>query len=229
MKNNLFAFKYLIIFLIFSPLLSSLVKAQAARTTALSEKRYSKKSTLKNSYFLDNDSSKLSIKKARWEVKTAPIAFLVRWLTLDLSYRLSDNWATGPSTILYNADGPGGMFGPTYKGYALGWNSNYYFKSVYTNTWYLSGHAYFDTFRSYPHAYLGFKEMQGMKANTAVGYQWRWSRVTVLAGLGTEFTNYKVTDNKTAASFALDQIQATSNYNESNWFPYFEFKMGIEI
>jgi hypothetical protein len=166
------------------------------------------------------------IEKRDWEFRTAPIAFIARWLTLDVSYRLTDQWATGPAAILYNADGPGGMVGPTYSGSAFGWNGNYYFSSAFSNTWYVSAHAYYESYKSYPHAYMGFKEIDGVKANSAIGYQWKWSRVNVMAGVGAEFRSQTVVDRRDGDDVAGSSPRESK---DAFWLPHIEFKMGIEL
>jgi len=167
-----------------------------------------------------------NVNKRSWEFRTAPIALIARWFTLDVSYRLSDQWATGPAAILYNAEGPGGMLSPSYKGYAVGWNGNYYFNSVYKNTWYVSAHTYYESYKSYPHAYLGYKEIDGFKANSVIGYQWKWSRINMMTGIGAEFRNQNVVDRKDAVN-SVEQSPIESR--DSFWLPHIEFKMGIEI
>lgn len=168
----------------------------------------------------------IDLEKRLWEFRTAPIALLAKWYTLDVSYRLSDNWATGPAVILFNADEPAGMLGPSYNGYALGWNGNYYFDSAYKRTWYISAHGYYESYKSYLHGYRGYKDMAGYKFNSAIGYQWKWSRINMIAGIGQEYRDQTVTD-KTESIKTIEQ--QTSDSTKAVWFTFFEFKVGIEI
>ncbi len=36
------------------------------------------------------------------ELRTAPLALLAQWTTLDTSYNLNDHWATGPALVVYS-------------------------------------------------------------------------------------------------------------------------------
>lgn len=162
----------------------------------------------------------------RWEFRTAPIALWARWYTLDISYRISEKWTTGPAAVVYGSAEIGNMFVPSYKGYAVGWNANYYFNSVLKNGWYLSMHSYYEKYSSYPHAYLGHKEMDGFRANAVAGYQWKWSSFNMMAGLGGEYRNHNVVDKPDA--IAGSQPEVTS-FNETRTLPHIEFKIGIQI
>ncbi len=175
---------------------------------------------------LELNKSKPKTIEKKWELRTAPIAMMVSWYTLDVSYRLSENLATGPAVISYNARGPGGMFGPTYNGYAIGWNGSYYFSSLLKDTWYISAHAYYESYKSYPRAYLGHYVYEGGKANTAIGYQWRGAMINIIAGLGLEYRSYSVTDKKDPIG-GIEQPSVDSS--ESRGLPFVEFKIGIEI
>lgn len=159
-----------------------------------------------------------------WEIRTAPLAFLARWLTLDLSYRPTNHWAFGPSFISYQASRPGGFLAPSYRGLATGFNLNYYFDSVHTETWYLSSHVYYENFESYPHAYSGYIKRSGYKANSAIGYQGKWSQVSVLTGVGIEYLSHSREDINDTVN---PQTSTFSNENRSRAF--FEFKMGYSF
>ena len=118
------------------------------------------------------------------------------------------------------------MLAPTYQGYALGANGNYYFKTVYENTWYLSSHAFYEIYNSYPHAYSGVKEIEGVRVNAVMGYQWRGSKINVMAGVGTEFRSQNIIDKKEPINGAP---QSPVESHEAFWLPHFELKIGVEI
>lgn len=130
----------------------------------------------------------------KWEIRTAPLAFLASWNTLDVSYRLNEHWAHGPALVHYNHAPIGGMFTPSLRGLAAGWSGTYYTKAVTRDTWYTSLHTYYEDYKLYPHASLIHYHRKGLRASSAYGYQWHWSRINMLAGLGPEFrwhgTNY---------------------------------------
>jgi hypothetical protein len=119
------------------------------------------------------------------------------------------------------------MFSPSYNGSALGWNANYYFKSFSKSTWYVSTHAYYESYKSYAHGYHGYFEKEGAKFNSAAGYQWRWSRVNLMTGLGTEYKNQNSTEYK--KDFDSNEYQNEPSIQNNFWLPYFEVKLGFEI
>ncbi|OQW53666.1 MAG: hypothetical protein A4S09_07110 [Proteobacteria bacterium SG_bin7] len=157
--------------------------------------------------------------KARWEFRTAPIALWARWFTFESVYRPSQNWATGPSLVWYNAESIGNILAPSYRGQALGWVVNYYFKSVSQNSGYLSFHSYYDKFTAYGHP-RGVYDNEGVKANAAIGRMWRTFGTVIMAGIGPEYRSYEKID----LSFA----QPVSS-RETLWGPFVEFKLGLEF
>lgn len=162
----------------------------------------------------------------RWEFRTAPVVLWARWYTLDVSYRISEKWATGPAAVVYGSAEIGNMFAPSYKGYAVGWNANYYFRSVMKSGWYLSMHSYYEKYSSYPHAYNGHKKMDGFRANAVAGYQWKWSAFNLMAGLGGEYRNHNVVDKSGVISGIQPEV---SSFNETRTLPHIELKIGIQI
>ncbi len=151
----------------------------------------------------DNEAQK---NMRRWDLKTAPIAFLARWLTFDLGYYLTSKWSVGPSTILFLSEKPGGMLAPSYKGYAWGIDSVYLFSSVHQNGFNQSVHAYYDNFESYPHAARSYYKNEGFRINSAIGYTadelwYRW-----FLGLGGEFKSHQVQE------FEEDLLTSDSNF-----------------
>lgn len=164
-----------------------------------------------------------------WELRTAPIALLARWYTLDVAYRFTENFATGPAVVLYDALGDrGGMLAPTYKGYAFGWQGNFYLNSILTDTWYFGLRAYYESYRSYLHGVLGYDERNGVRTNAFFGYQWKWSRVTLMSGLGVEYLDRDVVRQRELGD-ALGVIQSAGSSRQSLFEPMIEVKMGFEI
>lgn len=166
---------------------------------------------------------------ARWELRTAPVAFLAKWVTLDSSYRFQENFSFGPSIILYNSpkgDG-GGMLTPSYNGYAAGLNGMLYFDSVTKNTWYTSFHAYYEDFSSYGHGSKkgDVTEIHGIKSQAAIGYQWRWSKMTMLTGGGIEYRGH----NENQVRVDINNNTTKTEGSNSGFLPFLEFKIGIEI
>jgi hypothetical protein len=158
-----------------------------------------------------------------WEFRTAPIALLARWYTLDVSYRFTEHIAVGPSVVIYDAPGEqGNMLAPTYKGNAFGLHANYYFTSVERNSWYSGLHAYQESYTSYPEGYPGHEDRKGFRSNVTAGYQIKWSRVNLMTGLGMAYRNHDII--KTSR---FDDTETESR--ESQWNPTVEVKLGFEI
>lgn len=163
----------------------------------------------------------------RFEIRTAPLAFLAKWLTLDTSYRLNDSFSTGPAVVIYAAGGPGGMLAPSFKGYAAGWSANYYINGAQEDTVYVGTHAYYESYDSYPHAFLGYYSRSGLRANITLGYQWRISSwMNMQAGAGLEARQHHVTAYPENASSST-AYGSESDDNTSG--PVLEFKVGFEI
>jgi len=118
------------------------------------------------------------------------------------------------------------MFAPTYKGHALGWHANYYFSSVMRNTWYLVVRPYYESYRSYPHAFLGYEDRKGFRSDAFFGFRWKRSRVNLMSGLGVEYRSHDVTEQKGPVNGAGP---ATAESRESGWGPMIEIRLGIEI
>lgn len=163
----------------------------------------------------------------RWEIRTAPLAFSASWLTLDLSYRLNENFATGPAGVYYNASGETGrMFTPTFKGYALGWQGSYYLSSIQASTWYLGARGYYEAYRSYPHAFSGYVDKQGIRGSAVFGYQWKWSQVLLMTGLGGQSSVHDAKEVRNATSTAAG---STENGTENLFGGMIEVKLGYEF
>jgi hypothetical protein len=163
----------------------------------------------------------------RWEVRTAPIALLASWSTLDVSYRLSDQIATGPAVVAFGCKGPGNMLAPCWDGYALGWQGIYYFRGVRGNSPYVSGHAYYDEFKSHAHAVVdSHDEVRGVRAHAFVGDMFH-APVNVIwqAGAGVETRNYQ----RTKVSDDAFDTSAAKRTTEVLTSPMLEAKIGLQF
>ncbi|OYZ16079.1 MAG: hypothetical protein B7Y39_16175 [Bdellovibrio sp. 28-41-41] len=157
----------------------------------------------------------------RWEFRTAPVALIASWYTVDISYRTSERLSTGPAVVIYGASAQGNMFLPSYNGSAVGWQMNYYFDTVRKNTWYLGSHAYFEKYNSYPHAAQGFSEHSGYRINTTIGYKVKNAGILSMFGIGVEYRDQNIT--------RTEDSQINVDSHEANFFPVLELKMGFEI
>jgi hypothetical protein len=171
-------------------------------------------------------SSSFSKENVNYEIKTAPIAFFASWLTLDFSINLNDQWALGPSVIIYQSAKTGNMFAPSYNGFAGGAHFYYYFNSFSENGWYWGNHVYYENYESYPHNFLGHYGYTGFKINSKVGYQLvSTSNINFYLGAGAEARNYaqKNTDDSS-------QGQSPPTFSEYvPVIPYIEFKVGYKF
>lgn len=161
-------------------------------------------------------------KLKQWEVRTAPIAYIARWITLDVSYRFNEQFAAGPAIVVYNSESTtGGMFSPTYKGTAFGAQAYYYFRSVMGPTWYIGSRFYKEDYRSYPHAFSGYDNKDGWSANATLGYQVRSPSTVWLFGIGPEATTHNVLTH--------ENNKPTVEDSESFFGLAIEFKVGFDF
>lgn len=165
-----------------------------------------------------------------WEVRTAPIALLARWLTLDVAYRFSEHFATGPAIVLYEApiQAGGNMLMPTYRGSAWGWQANYYFKPITERSnGYVGGRIYSETYKSYPHDMSegGYDDVSGTRADVFIGALLRSSPFIFMGGVGFEFFDHKFAEHRTL----LGVDQPVTHDSESDTRLMLEFKAGIEF
>lgn len=164
-----------------------------------------------------------------WEVRTAPIAYLAKWYTVDIAYVFGEQFAMGPAAIFYNGDDLGNMITPTYNGAAYGLSAAYYFKPVHKNGTYISSHIYYDKYDNYPHgAPKGdYDKVEGIKANLVYGYRTHLSVFSISMGLGAEYRDYDVSVGQ--KTYPGDAVDRGDYGNRSGVIPYVEFKIGIEI
>ena len=160
-----------------------------------------------------------------YEIRTAPIALLARWGTLDFSLNINTQWALGPSVIIYAAPKVGQMFAPSYSGTAIGGHLYYYLNSFSENSWYWGNHLYAESYQSYPHAMNGHYEYSGYKLNSKFGYQFTHSSgFNMLLGAGAELRNYaqKNIDDSSGAN--------TPSFNDYQpVIPFIEMKFGYKF
>jgi hypothetical protein len=163
-----------------------------------------------------------------FELRIAPAAILASWYTIDGNYIFNDQFMFGPSITSYSNRNRGGMFLPTYFGTALGLSSVFCFRNIAKSSGYLSAHAYTEKYESRPHAYLGYVEAQGTRANIDLGYRWiTRTKFNIMLGGGYEFIDQDRED------FPESGITPSSphvgKYHESNSYPHIEFKIGIDL
>ena len=155
----------------------------------------------------------------KFELRTAPIAFIAKWTTIDISYFINEHWAIGPSYIRYGASGPyGNMFLPTWDGYAIGGHF-ILAENLQTTGYYLATHIYSENYKSYPEAYLGYYKRVGTRVIVTVGERWVSGNFTTQLGAGFEGTSYDITKTPDTGS--------PTEYTDSGTGFTIEFKMGL--
>ena len=87
-------------------------------------------------------------------------------------------------------------------------------------------HSFYEKYSSYPHAYLGHKEIDGFRVNAVAGYQWRWSAFNLMAGLGGEYKNHNVVDKPDAIGSKQPNV---SSFNGTSTLLHIELKIGVQI
>lgn len=165
---------------------------------------------------------------ARWEIRAAPFQLLYRFYSAEFAYRFSKKWSFGPSAVAYDSPGNlGGMLGPNYHGAAFGLNGTYYYKSVASHTPYIGCHVFYQSYTSYGHAFRGYSEHVGSRADAVIGYQWRWKLASMRVGGGVQYENEKVRTVE-SGNLANDPDTVESS-RRTSLFPTIELKIGIEI
>lgn len=170
--------------------------------------------------FCKHVAAKSAASSAQFEVRTAPLAYLAQWVTLDFTWSPFPQLSLGPSYIKYGAKGPyGNMFLPTYSGNAYGMNISYYSENFNSDSWYIGTHLYSEKYDSYPHAYLGSYTHEGTSLIAVVGYRWISSEnLATQLGVGSNWINYDTTKKPDNAP--------AENYRETESRFYIEFKLG---
>lgn len=165
-----------------------------------------------------------SSRAAEHEFRTAPMAIIAQWATLDYSYSFHKNWAGGPSMILYTGPKSGSMFWPAYAGYAVGVHLYGYFNGFSSRGFYWGNHFYFENYESHVHNLAGHYKLEGHKFNMKAGYQlFIRSNINVLLGAGFETRSYSQDD-------IIDQAGQNPDFKkQSGNFPYIEAKMGFQF
>lgn len=160
--------------------------------------------------------------KSAIELRTAPLALIASWGTLDAAYRFHPQFSIGPAVVLYNGE-KGNMFLPGYKGTALGLNATFYFTPGYYSAWYMSTHVFKEKFtsRSTEAVKDTRTEKDLVRANAAIGYHWKWQHFNMRAGAGPELRSGE------SKKFLANKLEKDSNV--SDVLPHVEFKLGWDI
>lgn len=167
-----------------------------------------------------------SAESKQFEIRTAPIALIARWYTLDASYRPNPQWALGPSIVIYNHDGPGGILSPAYQGKSFGAHINYYFQSIDVNSFYLGSHFLYDDYRSFPHGSSGYRDHIGTSLQAVAGYFGRYQSLTFHTGLGFE---QEMGSYEDVAYNSLTSDYEMTTGNDTFFKLLIEFKLGYEF
>lgn len=162
-------------------------------------------------------------------VKTAPIALLAGWYTLDFSIRASTQFSIGPSLVVYDGDveTSGSFLSPNYKGYGAGFHWNYFLRNINENWFYLSGHTYFDDYKSLGHNSSFRESVEGIRTNLIFGWKHQFHGLPLImqAGGGLEYRWYSVREVPRSSS-----ITGVTRYFSEEWgLPMIEFKIGFEF
>ncbi|MCC2678270.1 MAG: hypothetical protein K0R29_846 [Pseudobdellovibrio sp.] len=172
--------------------------------------------------FLINVANAGTNNQSRFELRTAPIPLYVKWYTLDATYLYNNQWAFGPSYVSYAYDSYyGNMFGPAYYGSAYGAHVIWAVDDLFSNSWYVGSHLYYESYRSVAHGLLGNKEdRRGLRTSAVLGYRQLSGSFLTMVGLG--FENYDHDIQETVSAANPDYSQYHRNFT----FFHAEFKVG---
>jgi len=163
----------------------------------------------------------------RFELRTAPIAFIARWLTLEALYRLNDKWAVGPSFVYYGSGPTGSMFWLSYQGRALGLVATHYLRGVSQRGWYGSLRYHYEDYTYYPHAKSEEQYYKGHSLIAVAGYRFLFLKsFFVMPGLGAKLSLYEHTETKFGVANVATRTRTPSRFQA---LPYIEAKLGVEF
>ncbi len=165
------------------------------------------------------------------EFRTAPLALIWRWYTIEGLVRLgppSKRWAIGPSYIKYGAPTNSNMFFPAYRGSAMGFVVTRYFDVLSAPGWYGTFRYYFENYDSYlEDPYSTISHLRGHAVTLIAGYRFPvFDRSFLMAGVGLQARSYDKKEIRT------DNMNRISPIEDSDFFealPYLEVKVGVEF
>jgi hypothetical protein len=162
--------------------------------------------------------SDLEIKKAKFEIRSSPMAVLAGWSNIDIAFMPDPNFSFGISFIEYaNQSGSAGDLYPAQVGSAYGLNL-VYAEPLNLNSAYISFHGYIENFKSYPDLFSGFYDYSGTRANAIIGRRWVLGHFITMLGIGLENKEHTFTIKPTSGNESNQAAKST----------YFtaEFKIG---
>lgn len=164
-----------------------------------------------------------------WEVRTAPLALIARWYTLEALYRLNDEWALGPSYIKFGSTASADMFFPSYRGKALGFVGTHYFPSSSGQGLYGTVRYYFQDYTAYEHDNTSSEfHLKGHSLAFVGGYRLPFLKsFFFMPGIGIQLGKYEKTETKT--DIITHAVTVTTDSNYLSVIPYLEAKVGVEF
>ncbi len=163
----------------------------------------------------------------QFELRTAPIAFVARWLTLEALFRVNPHWAVGPSFVYYGDTSSGSMFWLSYQGRAVGIVATHYLRGAGIRGWYGTGRYHFESFTHRPHAKSEELHYKGHALLLSAGYRFVFLKnFFVMPGLGVKLGLYE----RTETNFSVPSAR-TRNTKPNHFLalPYLEAKLGVEF
>ena len=167
-----------------------------------------------------------------WAVKTAPVAYIAKWVTVDVTRKLTSKLSMGPSLIYYgNESSIGNMFLPTYRGYAAGYNMNYFFKGLHQTGWYMSHHSYYEDYKDYPHNSDFTFSNEGWRADLIGGWNHKFPKypVFIQSGLGLQYQSYDQTERQNSRKRNQARGIPNREVKENGFSPTLESKVGVHF
>lgn len=160
----------------------------------------------------------------RWELRTAPIALIARWFTIEGLFHIDEQLAVGPSFVKYGSAPVGSMFWPSFRGRSIGLVGTYYFEPR-PNTWYATVRYFHENFTFYSHGRDNDEvQWRGNTVMGVAGYRRPLSQsIFMLAGVGLQLGKYEITEKKNKSGVAL----VTRDPSKIRLRPYFELKVGV--
>lgn len=159
----------------------------------------------------------------KWEVRTSPIAMLIRWYTAEGAIHFNDHWALGPTFTLYAGSRHPFLVG--FRGAAVGFFTTYYVEPLPASGWYLALRLQRQKYTSYPvseNATQAIKHIKGSTAELLGGYRAQMANnFFVLAGAGLQRQRYEIIEE--------NLLRFSTDPNRTRVFPYLEAKLGLDF
>lgn len=165
----------------------------------------------------------------KFELRTAPLAFLARWITAEGLFRFNSQWAAGPSYVQYVDRSIGNMFWPSLKGFSAGFVVTHYLKELPLQGIYATLRYHYEDFRYISHGQSNIElRFKGHNLLLVGGVRLPiGEHFFLMPGLGIQAGYYHRLELK--SDFLTRNIVVKNDPSSTQVRPYLEAKAGVEF